>query len=45
MGTAAVISFIERLKYKDFVMHFDTATFSVAKKVKQKLNDIREGQS
>ena len=45
MGTAAVISLIERLKYKDFVMNFDTATFSVAKKVKQKLNDIREGRA
>src|ERR1041385_5563978 len=41
MGTAAVISYIEELKYKDTVMKFDTSTFSIARKVKQKLNSIR----
>jgi branched-chain amino acid aminotransferase len=44
MGTAAVISYIEELKYKTAIMKFDTDTFSIAKKVKQKLNNIREGR-
>jgi branched-chain amino acid aminotransferase len=44
MGTAAVISFIEELKYKDVIMKFDTERFSIAKKLKQKLNSIREGK-
>jgi branched-chain amino acid aminotransferase len=44
MGTAAVISFIEELKYKDVIMKFDTKRFSIAKRLKQKLNGIREGK-
>jgi branched-chain amino acid aminotransferase len=44
MGTAAVISLIEELRYKDFTMEFDTSGFAIAKKVKQKLNNIREGR-
>ena len=44
MGTAAVISLIEVLKYKDVVMKFDTNRFSIAKKIKQQLNDIRSGK-
>lgn len=44
MGTAAVISFIEELKYKDTRMKFDLKNFAVAKRVKQELTDIREGK-
>ena len=44
-GTAAVISMIEELKYKDVIMKFDTAKFSIARKVKQILTDIRSGKS
>lgn len=45
MGTAAVISLIKELKYKDLVMKFDTSTFKVAADVKQKLNEIRQGSA
>jgi branched-chain amino acid aminotransferase len=44
MGTAAVISAVQELKYKDIVMKFNTAEFSIAPKVKQWLNDIRTGK-
>ena len=43
MGTAAVISLIKELKYKNTVMHFDTSNFTTALKVKHKLNEIRHG--
>ncbi len=33
---------IEELKYKDTIMKFDTHKFSIAKKVKQQLNNIRQ---
>ncbi|HVX27836.1 MAG TPA: branched-chain amino acid aminotransferase [Parafilimonas sp.] len=45
MGTAAVISLIEELKYKDKIMKFDVHSFSIAKKVKHKLNEIRSGKA
>jgi branched-chain amino acid aminotransferase len=44
MGTAAVISLIKELKYKDIVMKFDTDKFTIAGKVKQELNNIRRGK-
>ena len=44
MGTAAVISMIEELAYKNVSMKFDVSTFSIAKKLKQKLNNIRSGK-
>ncbi len=44
MGTAAVISLIEELKYKNKVMKFDVSSFSIAKKLKQQLNSIRSGK-
>jgi len=44
MGTAAVISLIKELKYKDTIMKFDTESFKTAAEVKRKLNDIREGK-
>jgi len=43
-GTAATISFIKELRYKDYVMEFDTAAWQIAPAVKHNLNDIREGR-
>jgi branched-chain amino acid aminotransferase len=43
MGTAAVISPVKELKYKDVVMKFDPSTYAVAAKVKQALYEIRSG--
>ena len=44
-GTAATISLIKELKYKDYVMHFDTDSWQTAPAVKKALNDIREGRA
>lgn len=43
-GTAATISMIKELKYKDFVMEFDVTSWKTAPEVKKRLNDIREGK-
>ncbi len=43
-GTAATISMIKELRYKDFTMHFDTDKWEIAPKVKAILNSIREGK-
>ncbi|MBS1654298.1 MAG: branched-chain amino acid aminotransferase [Bacteroidetes bacterium] len=43
-GTAATISMIKELRYKDFVMSFDVNTWKVSPKVKDILTDIREGR-
>lgn len=43
-GTAATISPIKELKYRDFVMHFDTQTWKTAPQVKKTLAEIREGK-
>jgi branched-chain amino acid aminotransferase len=43
-GTAATISLIKELRYKDFVMHFDTDKWQTAPTVKKWLTDIREGR-
>lgn len=40
-GTAATISSICELKYKDYVMKFDTDTWKVSPEVKKRLDDIR----
>ncbi len=45
MGTAAVISLIKELKYKDLMMTFETTTFAIAGKVKRQLDDIRQGKA
>lgn len=42
-GTAATISKIEKLGYKDFVMTFDPANMPMADKIKNKLIEIKEG--
>ena len=43
-GTAATISLIKELRYKDYVMEFDVDSWEVAPTVKNKLNQIRYGQ-
>lgn len=43
-GTAATISSIKELRYKDFVMNFDVANWKVAPTVKKWLTDIRQGR-
>ncbi len=43
-GTAATISMIKELKYKEFVMEFDVTSWKTAPEVKKRLNDIREGK-
>jgi branched-chain amino acid aminotransferase len=40
-GTAATISLIKELRYKDYVMNFEVEKWEVAPKVKKMLNDIR----
>src|SRR5688500_365428 len=40
-GTAATVSPIKELRYKEFVMHFDTSKWEVMPAVKAKLDDIR----
>lgn len=44
-GTAAVISPIKELKYKDYVMKFDTDAVATAPEVKRRLTAIREGKT
>lgn len=43
-GTAATISYIKELRYKDFVMEFDTDKWKTAPTIKKWLSDIREGR-
>jgi branched-chain amino acid aminotransferase len=43
-GTAATISFIKELRYKDFVMQFDIENWKTAPTLKKWLTDIREGR-
>lgn len=40
-GTAATISPICELKYKDYVMKFDTGSWKVSPEIKKRLNDIQ----
>lgn len=44
-GTAATISLIKELRYKDESMFFDTDSWTVAPELKKRLNDIRQGKS
>jgi branched-chain amino acid aminotransferase len=44
-GTAATISLIRELKYKDYVMQFDTSKWRTAPELKKRLDDIREGRA
>ena len=43
-GTAATVSMIQELRYKDYSMKFDTNTWKTVPAVKQLLTDIREGR-
>ena len=43
-GTAATISLIRELRYKDFVMEFDVDKWKTAPGLKNRLNAIRYGQ-
>lgn len=43
-GTAATISLIKELRYKDYTMHFDVEKWQTAPTVKKWLTDIREGR-
>jgi branched-chain amino acid aminotransferase len=42
-GTAATITMIKELRYKDSVIHFNTDTWKTAPELKKILKDIREG--
>lgn len=44
-GTAATISLIKELRYKEESMFFDTASWTVAPELKKRLNDIRQGKT
>lgn len=44
-GTAATISLIKELRYKDYVMEFDVENWKVAPEVKSLLNGIRYGKT
>ncbi|MEP7228642.1 MAG: branched-chain amino acid aminotransferase [Ginsengibacter sp.] len=43
-GTAATISMIRELRYKDFVMEFDVDKWTVSPKIKELMNSIKEGR-
>ena len=43
-GTAATISLIKELRYKDYVMEFDTDRWRTAPELKRQLNGIRYGE-
>jgi branched-chain amino acid aminotransferase len=45
MGTAATISLIKELRYKEYDMVFDVNTWTIAPQVKATLNDIRYGKT
>jgi branched-chain amino acid aminotransferase len=42
-GTAATISLIKELRYKDYVMEFDTNSWEYTHQVRKMMNDIRYG--
>jgi len=42
-GTAATISLIKELKYKDYVMAFDVASWKTAPEVKRRMDAIKYG--
>lgn len=44
-GTAATISLIRELRYKDFVMNFDVDSWKAGPEMKRRLTDIREGRA
>ena len=44
-GTAATISLIKELRYKETVMSFDTEKWTITPELKRRLNAIREGEA
>lgn len=42
-GTAATISLIKELRYKDYTMQFDVENWKIAPEVKKQMDDIRYG--
>jgi len=44
-GTAAVIAPIKELRYKDYIMQFDTANWKTSPAIKARLSFIREGKA
>jgi branched-chain amino acid aminotransferase len=44
-GTAATITQIKELRYKDYVMEFDVDNSKTAPELKKRLTDIREGRA
>lgn len=44
-GTAATITLIRELRYKDYVIEFDTDRWKTAIELKKRLNDIRYGKT
>ncbi|MFT3910608.1 MAG: branched-chain amino acid aminotransferase [Ferruginibacter sp.] len=44
-GTAATISLIKELRYKDFTMEFDVEKWKTAPELKKRFNDIRYGKT
>ncbi len=44
-GTAATISAIRELRYKDYVIEFDVAKWKTAPELKRRLDEIREGKA
>ena len=43
-GTAATISMIKELRYKDFTMNFDVDKWQIAPEIKKRLGAIKEGR-
>jgi branched-chain amino acid aminotransferase len=43
-GTAATISLVKELRYKDFVMNFDVDKWKIAPEIKNRMSAIREGR-
>ena len=43
-GTAATISMIKELRYKDFTMHFDVDKWQIAPAIKTRMSAIKEGE-
>ena len=44
-GTAATVSVIQELRYKDYVMNFDIANWKISTELKKRLDDIRNGKA
>jgi len=44
-GTAATISMIKELRYKDFVMEFDVDDWQIAPAIKNRMTNIKEGKT